>query len=77
MTSIPSTASVPQNGSSSKCPVCGSTLRVQWSWAGGRGERLVIRCTMDHAPVDGNGERWCAFGAPLEGHEALFAGGAQ
>jgi len=55
------------------CPVCGSPLRVQWAWLGGQGERLVIRCTMTQAPIDGNGERWCSFGAPLEGNEALFA----
>ncbi len=67
-------ASVAQNGTGGKCPKCGSPLTVRWSWAGGRGERLAVRCTMESAPVDETGQRWCSFGGQLEGNEALFAG---
>ena len=75
MATTPSAASLPQNGGNGKgvCPVCGSALRVQWSWAGGRGERLVARCSCENAPSDGNGGRWCNFGCELEGNEHLFA----
>jgi len=70
-----SRVSVAQSSGNGKgtCPKCGSALRVQWSWVGGRGDRLVARCTMEHAPSDGNGGRWCPFGVELEGHEWLFA----
>lgn len=77
MATIPSAASVAQNGQRGKCPKCGSPLDVRWSWAGGRGERLVIRCTCTDAPMDAQGARWCSFGCQLEGNESLFAGGAQ
>jgi len=75
MSSTPSASSVAQNAArgKGKCPTCGSKLDVQWSWAGGVGERLVARCTMDHAPADASGQPWCAFGVMLEGNEYLFA----
>ena len=76
MATTPSAVSVPQDGRAGKCPKCGSPLIVRWSWAGGRGDRLVARCSCDNAPVDDNGGRWCDFGCQLEGNEALF-GGAQ
>ena len=66
-------ASVPQTPAGGKCPKCGSPLVVRWSWAGGRGERLVARCSCENAPSDGNGGRWCDFGCELEGNEHLFA----
>ena len=66
-------ASVAQNGTGGKCPKCGSPLTVRWSWAGGRGERLVARCSCENAPIDAQGARWCDFGCQLEGNEHLFA----
>ena len=77
MATITLQASVPQDRNGGKCPKCGSPLDVRWSWAGGRGERLVIRCTCTDAPMDAQGARWCSFGCQLEGNESLFAGGAQ
>jgi len=73
MTANLSAASVAQNETGGKCPQCGSPLVVRWSWAGGRGERLVARCSCENAPSDGNGGRWCNFGCELEGNEHLFA----
>jgi hypothetical protein len=72
MATTSSKASVSQTSNSGKCPQCGSKLAVQWAWAGGVGERLVARCTMDHAPKDASGQAWCSFGVKLEGNEYLF-----
>ena len=71
-----SAVSVAQNGGNGKtgtCPKCGSKLAVRWSYVGGQGERLAVRCDMTNAPADGSGQRWCDFGGQLEGNERLFA----
>lgn len=78
MTANLSAASVAHGNGNGKgtCPKCGSPLVVRWAWLGGQGDRLAVRCDMTNAPSDGNGGRWCSFGAALEGNEHLFARGA-
>ena len=75
MGSTPSAVTVTQTAPrvNGICPKCGSPLSVRWTWVGGKGDRLAVRCTMTIAPADGNGDRWCNFGVALEGNENLLA----